>query len=285
MEPERIKSGFYVVINQQMIKTSLITAFLSGVFLLSACDSNEENTPGKLIFHFEHFVDENEIQYDEMVYTNAAGNRCEISEIQWFISDVTLVTENGTEILLDKSKFAHYIDTDLPETQIWELSDEIPVGKYDAIKMTFGIKGEKNIPHSFPDPPESNMIWPYQMGGDNGGYHYMKLNGFWADANHERTPFNFHIGVGQEYDNEGSIIGFIQNWFETTLPKSAFEVVSGETKNIYLAMNVESWFDSPYIYDHAVYGGQIMNNQEAMGKIKDNGFDVFTVRFTNSTTD
>src|SRR5690606_31675698 len=139
-----------------MIKTLLLTAILWSLFLLSACDNNEEATPGNLIFHFEHLVDKNEIQYDEMVYTKAAGNSYEISEIQWFVSDITLVAENGTEILLDKGKFAHYVDTDLPETRKWELPDEIPTGKYDAIKMTFGIKGEKNIPYSFPDPPESN---------------------------------------------------------------------------------------------------------------------------------
>ena len=43
-------------------------------------------------------------------------------------------------------------------------------------------------------------------------------------------------------------------------------------------MNVDRWFDNPLIYDHNIHGGKIMKNQTAMGMIKENGIDVFTVR-------
>ena len=115
------------------------------------------------------------------------------------------------------------------------------------------------------------------MGGDHGGYHYMKLNGFWMNTAHVRTPYNFHLGVGQEYDEEGHIVAFVQNAFEVTLPASAFTIRAGETRNITLTMHVESWFDTPHTYDHNVFGGMIMNNQEAMHLISENGRDVFSV--------
>ena len=244
-----------------------------------SCNENETTSePGKLTFSFSHLINNQPIIYDAMQYTNATGNEYEISEIQWFISDITLINENGIEFLLDQGGFAHYVDTDIPDSRKWDLPDEIQPGNYTSIKMTFGIKGEKNIPYSFPNSPESDMQWPYNLGGDNGGYHYMKLNGFWINTLQERTPFNFHIGVGQEYDNDENVTGFIQNWFEMELPNSSFTMVPGSTQHMELIMNVENWFQNPHTYDHNVYGGKIMKDQEAMGKIRDNGQDVFSIK-------
>lgn len=282
------------------MKKVLTVLLIAGLAFFSSCDNDDEAQPGKLTFHFQHLIDGEEIEFDEMVYTNAAGNEYEISEIQWFISDITLVSAGGDSTLLDGGGFAHYVDTDQSASRTWQLPDDIDPGTYSAIKLTFGLKGAKNIPYSFPNPPESDMIWPYHMGGDYGGYHYMKLNGFWKNTESQRMPFNFHIGVGQIYDEEeshhegrldsriascsghnyrvaGATNEFIQNWFEVILPGSSFTLVSGETKEATITMNVENWFQNPHVYDHNVYGGMIMMNQEAMGKISENGHDVFTI--------
>lgn len=250
--------------------------------LLIACNNDPEESPGRLTLHVNHYVSGNPLQFDQLLYTNAAGNHYEVSEIQWFISDITLVNDDGETLLLDGGGFAHYVDTDLPQTWTWELPDRIPAGNYSSIKFTFGLKGEKNVPYSFPNPPESDMAWPYMMGGDQGGYHYMKLNGFWINTDNQRTPFNAHLGVGQEYDNEGNVTAFIQNWFQTELPQSAFKIMPGETKEITLTMNVESWFETPYVYDLDAFGGMIMKNQEAMQTLRDNGKDAFSCKFDNT---
>ena len=100
-----------------------------------------------------------------------------------------------------------------------------------------------------------------------------------------RTPFNFHIGVGQVYDNNGDITGFIQNWQTIEIPNSAFSLLADETINIVIDMNIENWFKNPHNYDHNIYGGQIMNNQEAMGKIKDNCEGVYTISFKKDVGD
>jgi len=213
-----------------------------------------------------------------MIYTNAAGNKYEISEIQWFASDITLHRRDGDTLLLDEGQFAHYIDTDLPETNTWIISESIPTGEYEGISFTFGIKGEKNKPYMFTDPPESDMIWPINLGGDQGGYHYMKLNGFFVNEEGVRQPFNFHLGVGQETDSQGNITGFIQNWRLIELKKAAFEVEKNEKILVKIVMNVENWFRNPNLYDHNTHGGKIMQNQEAMQAGVENGqSDVFTI--------
>jgi len=261
---------------------SRITILLIVIAIFFNCQSeNESPSFGKLIFEFGHQINGVDVRYDQLIYENAAGNVYEITNIQWFMSDITLVNKNGNEFLLEGDDWIHYIDTDIPETQIWEIDQDIPTGEYVSIRFTFGIKGEKNIPNRFTDPPESNMLWPYHMGGDEGGYHYMKLNGFWRSLNLERTPFNFHIGVGQIYNDQGEVIEFVQNWFEKEIPSSSFSMPAEKTVRIAFKMNIENWFKNPHEYDHNQYGGKIMNNQEAMGKIKDNGIDVFSVVFLN----
>ena len=252
-------------------------AIFALILLVYSCYTNEEETyNGTLRFEIDHMVQHVPLDVDNMIYTNAAGNQYEISEIQWFISDVSLVDAEGQIYSLSNSDWVHYIDTDLPETHSWTIMDGVKPGEYKMIKFVFGIKGEKNAPIMFTDPPESNMMWPYFMGGDEGGYHYMKLNGFWIDNQSRRAPFNFHIGVGQIYDDDARISGFIQNWFEVELPLSSFTMPAGGNVTAQIIMNIENWFKGPYNYDHDVFGGSIMDNQEAMGQIKANGKDVFT---------
>ena len=264
-----------------MKSTYLIGLVFGFISLLTSCGTNDEpeknNDAGKMVLSFEHFADGNQLILDEMRYVNAAGNQYEVTEIQWFISDITLVKSDGNKILLGGDKFAHYVDTNLPETNQWIIPDEIPAGDYSSIMMTFGIKGEKNTPLMYTDPPESDMLWPINLGGDQGGYHYMKLNGFWINKDQQREPFNFHLGVGQERDVDNNITGFIQNWFEVSLPVSSFSISSDELKKVAIRMNVEKWWESPNIYDHDEVGSRIMQNQEAMRMGVENGKHVFSI--------
>ena len=126
-------------------------------------------TPGNLQFKFKFTVDGNTADYNQMKYTNAAGNQYELTNIQWFISDVTLIDTSGSQYTIDDGNWIHYVDSDIPESQQWNIPGIQP-GQYKGIMFVFGIKGEKNIPGMFTNPPESNMMWPYMMGGDFWGY-------------------------------------------------------------------------------------------------------------------
>ena len=61
---------------------------------------------GDIAFFFQHKVNGERLVVDEMKYTNAAGNRYEVNEIQWFISDITLHLSDGDSVRLDPDKFA-----------------------------------------------------------------------------------------------------------------------------------------------------------------------------------
>lgn len=230
---------------------------------------------GKIMFSFKHVVDDVPIVFDTMIYQNAAKNPYLVNEIQYFISDIT-VWKNGQSLLLDNWEDIHYVDTDIPNTWHFNPEDDIPEGEYDSITFTFGINKEKNQSFMFVNPPESFMFWPEYLGG---GYHYMKLNGKWLDTSNVVRPFNFHMGIGQIYDEQSNITGFIQNYFTVHLSGSSFKMETGKTVRAVITMHVEEWFEDPNIFDFNYWGGDIMEKQPAMQEAKENGHNVFSISF------
>jgi len=250
------------------------------MFSASSCDTPEpepepvSHPSGKLNFEFLHEIDGNEIIYDTFLYVNEAGNNYLVSEIQYFISDVTLHRNDTAAIQLISWEDIHYVDTDIPESQTYTFKDKIAIGTYDKISFTFGIVGEKNNSLMFVNPPESFMFWPENLGG---GYHYMKLNGKWINELEQVSPYNFHLGIGQiYYSYPDSITGFVQNYFTVVMDNFPIEIIKDETTSLEIVMNVDNWFRSPNTYDHNIWGGDIMQKQEAMQLAVENGSDVFT---------
>lgn len=256
----------------------LLILLIAMLFLSSAC-KEDPVTPvdqtARLTLNFYHAVDGYKIEYDTMKYINAAGNPYLINEIQYFISDVILYKDDGTQHLLDAWEDIHYVDTDLPETWSYELMDSIQPGNYDSISFTFGINEQKNQSLMFVNPPESNMFWPEFLGG---GYHYLKLNGKWKDTGDTIRPYNFHMGIGQVYDStSGEINGFVQNYFRVSLPPYSFTISENESLSITVGMDVKRWFEDPHVFDFNQWGGDIMQKQDAMQVAKENGHNVFSL--------
>lgn len=264
-------------IKYQLLNLAL-TAFI--LFFASACEEKEPSEPVKqgLKITFSHKVDGNDLKVNQLIYTNAAGNPYEVTEVMYFISDVKLHHNNGSVINAATWDDIHYVDTNTPTTFDWQISSDIPAGKYDSLTFTFGISSDKNESFMFVNPPEVNMAWPEVLGG---GYHYLMLNGWWKDTLDLRRPYNFHFGIGQIYENNSGqvhdITGFVDNSFVVTPSGNGFEVESGKITQIKLVMNIENWFKSPVIYDHNEWGGAIMQNQEAMHIGCLNGHDVFSL--------
>jgi hypothetical protein len=256
-----------------MTTTRAILLSLSLGLQLVGCESDDER--GHIGITFSHLIRNEPIILNEMRYENAAGNPYEITDVEWFISDVTLVSANGREIIL-KDAFSHFVSTKLANTLEWSPVDNIPADNYTQFKFTFGLTGEKNLPGQFPDLPESSMAWPYAMGGENGGYHYMKMDGFWSNDSNVRMPFNFHLGVGQLYNENHEVIDYVQNTFVVNVPID-LTVKDATSHHLQLNMYVNAWFDARYHYDFNVMGGSTMMNQEALSMIRSNGYHAFSI--------
>lgn len=248
------------------------------ITLLFSCKEDEKDT-GKLSLNFKELVDGEALKIDSVTYLNEAHNFYTVSEIQYFISNIRIHYHDGSTYTVTDNDGIHYTDTDISESHLWTLADDVPVGTIDSITFTFGLDEETNKTGLFPNPPESNMFWPDELGG---GYHYMKLNGKWRNIGDTLQPFNFHLGIGQTYDTTGAITGFVQNYFNVSVyqPVSSsyiMQIKPGETTYLALKMNVESWFKTPHTWDFNYWGGMIMQNEEAMKTACENGYDVFTI--------
>ncbi len=219
-------------------------------------------------FIFKHEVNGFELQTGVMNYTNLAGNLYQVDELQYFISEVTLNTADGQELLISSDNGIHYIDAATPSTLTWNPQDYLPVTDYASISFVFGINETKNKTGLFVNPPERDMFWPDLMGG---GYHYMKMNGKWKATGDTTKAFNFHLGIGLKAGETT----MYQNYFKVTLP---LNIHAGTLSNTYtITMNIEKWFESPNLWNWNVIGGQIMQNQVAMRKATENGANAFSV--------
>lgn len=247
------------------MKSHLILSILVLAMMNASCSKTMGY--GDTEIHVSYTANGRPLTLDSLSYTNEAGNRFLVTEVQWFISKITLVSEQGEEVSLGK---VFYIDTNIPETQTLATAS-VPCQRYVSMRFTFGLDQEDNVTGFFTNPPESNMFWPDPLGG---GYHYMKLNGKYLDANGDLAPMNIHLGIGQNEDHTE----FYQNYFTVKLP---LNLDLKEGANVFhLNMNLDNWFRDPHTYDITAFGSAIMQNQEAQRILKENGHDVFEVSTT-----
>ncbi len=257
----------------------MLYVLFSALFIISGCREEEKQTAETTLkFSFRHSVDGLNLVTDEMKYSNAAENEYEVSEVMYFISDLKLYHQDGRVIAPADLDDIHYVDTNMPESFEWSVGKDIPEGNYDSLTFTFGISEAKNQSFMFVNPPEVNMTWPELLGG---GYHYLMLNGWWKNTGGNRLPFNFHLGIGQIYENNSGqvedITGFVHNAFTVNPGSEKFTIEKGKSHTAVLTMDVNSWFETPEVFDFNFYGGAIMQNQDAMHIGCLNGRDAFSI--------
>lgn len=253
-------------------------SFIFFIVLLSSCSKDTINKieSGRISISFVAKAGDSAIIKDSLLYKNKAGNMFMVNQLQYFVSKITLY-QGGNEYTIDT---VHYVDIDIPSTHLLELPQAFKVGIYDSVAFTFGLDSLANRSNRFLNPPERDMFWPDVLGG---GYHYMKLNIKWMDTETQTLkPVMNHLGIGQLYasgsTDPSQITGFIHNNFRISLPLNELRISSGNRTNLQLAMNVLNWFNGAHIINFRNFGPGIMQNQEAMKQLCDNGAtNVFSV--------
>ena len=256
------------------MKPKLILILL--VLCAVSCTKHDERAYVDLNIGYE--VNGEALVTDTLCYTNEAGNPFLITEIQWFLSNIQLLNQEGewhtlrqreaTDSVAELTEQIFYIDTDIPESQVLQ-GKKIPVGHYTALRFTFGLDETDNETGLFNNPPESDMFWPDMLGG---GYHYMKLNGKYAGGEGRLKPLAIHLGIGQNED----LTQFYQNYFIVELPIN-FNVKANTENHLDLTMVIDNWFRNPNTIDFNEFGSGIMQNQSAQRLLNGNGKDVFKI--------
>lgn len=248
---------------------------------LVLCSCSHEEPPviqpaGPLVINFSHWANGNPLVLDSMGYTAPPANQYQVTDLQYFVSDLAFHRTGGGWVYITQDDSIHYTDLRIPETLHWNLSSGLPAGPFDTLAFTFGLNRERNRSGRFPNPPERDMFWPEPLGG---GYHYLKLNlKYRNDTMPVPWPFNFHLGTGQIYSTTSkgadSITGFIDNSFRVSMPLLHKKILTGQ-QALELRMNIDRWFDGDSLFDIAAYPYGTMQDQQAMALGCHNGRTVF----------
>lgn len=261
------------------------TAFvlLAGVVGIGCDDSSTSpEDPVTVRVHFEHESSGTArggapLVFDQILYTNDAGNAYSVKVLRYIISDVTLHTADWS-ISYD---MVHYRDARESFTRTARL-EELPAATYEAISFTFGLDEEKNLDPSqgglLPQTPLwEAMRWPATWGG---GYHYMKLEG---DLATDTTSVSYLTHAGKRQAQEDPVFGTdpepFHHYFRVTLNTDDIEMEPGEQWDVTILMDVNAWYDTNPLgtYDLSDYPGGMMMNTDAQNLLETNGPSVFSL--------
>ena len=133
-------------------------------------------------------VDSDNLEWDTVKFVNVAGNKYGVHNINMYISNIKMKTITG-EIYFSKKIF--YLDPlDIKKNKL--ILDSIPVGIYDEISFYIGVDSVQNKSFLLPTSIDNlNMAWPDAMGG---GYHFLKLEGYYLDNLSVKKGFAIHLG-------------------------------------------------------------------------------------------
>lgn len=238
---------------------SRVFMFMLAVTVLSACRKEKENvipvpTTGDVAVSVGYHVDDKQLLFDSVMYTNAAGNIYSVTKVQYYLSRFRFYIGGSVKYSSDTIVYA-----DAAQSTSFMFRN-LPAIAYDSVSFYIGLDEAQNISNSLPATAENiNMGWPDMMGG---GYHFLKLEGHWVDTT-GKLGYAMHIGKN----------GFLVR----SSVKKNITVQGGKTSDMKLIMNINEWFESPHTYNMAKDGVYSMGNASLMKKLSENGVDVFTM--------
>lgn len=229
--------------------------FIFSLLFVFSCETDNEL---KIDIQFRHFVDQNELEFNNLIYQNEAGNSYSIERLLYVISDLTLYLENGDILNLD-----NYYFINLNDDINFNLNNINITSPCVSISFTYGFSQENNLTNLYLNDSgnfHDLMLWPNTMGG---GYHYMKLEGKYLDNYGQQKFYNTHTGGLNSNDYS------VDYFFDIEPTK--------DNSRININMNINNIYNNP-IYDFNYYGSAIMNNEEAQSIIQINMLDdIFTI--------
>jgi hypothetical protein len=198
--------------------------------------------------------------FDTAIYRNAYGEQFSVTRLQYYISNICFY--NGNRIVYNSGDKVFYIDARNP---VYHLQlDGVPMGNYSSVSYEIGLDAGKNWQGFLPNNLDNkDMEWPASIGG---GYHFMKMEGYWKNATTQKTEIGYAMHLG---DNQSLVWGI-------SYPIGMI-IQAGMTNNLLFRMNVSQWWKSPHTYSLDVNGNYTMGNDTLMAMIRDNGIDVFDI--------
>lgn len=184
----------------KILSKFLLFVLLPTIFLGSATKQVAE--PGKnlvpLFIQFDNRVGAQDLVLDTKEYSNASGESFNISQLQYFISNIILRRTDGKDYAIHQDDSYFLVQENKPATQQIKLM--VPNGDYNQLTFVVGVDSLRNTMNiskrtGVLDPASSmdnGMYWSW-----NSGYIFLKMEGESPAAPADPTgnrKFRFHIG-------------------------------------------------------------------------------------------
>lgn len=196
----------------------------------------------------------------ETTYTNSLNQSYKVEKLIFYLSNVKLVAEDGTEELMTEVLLHNY-------TEAEDLKFTVPEGKYTGIKFGFGLDSDLNmtdpttVAEDSPLHTDRDMYWVWAT-----MYRFIKLEGrasSEANATELTDAFLYHIGTNPYYQ-------------EVTLTRDII-VDNCEEANVSIVLNIDEIFDNSttpvdVINENSTH---TMNNPDLATKVKNNLVEAF----------
>ena len=245
-----------------------IILIVVGVVFFSSCKEEKIEFPEvKTTYKFTQNwdgIDVTKDSFNQIVFTNANGEKQSIERLRYLISRVTLTSNTGISTTMDGYQL---VDVSVDSTANFKPINLIPVGTY-KLSITFGFNQEDNIDGLYKDLNTATWNVPSMLGG---GYHYMQLDGKYLDELDMEANYNFHSI--RAVDKTGAEIAFGKTDFIAELGEVK---IDGDT-NIEIKMNIAEWFKNPHTWNLNELNTMLMPNYNAQKMISDNGKDAFSL--------
>jgi hypothetical protein len=239
--------------------------FIFGIAVLSltACKKEESSTHdgnGTVEIEFDHQIGENSLVMGTEGYTFGENMNVKINTVKYYISNVVLTEEDGTELVIEDSY--HLVDASKEESLLFRLED-VPSGTYDKISFMVGVDAPRNTEGAQEGAldPANGMFWSW-----NSGYIFLKLEGSYGETDED---FSYHIG-GFEGEHAS------QQQVNIMLHGSSLGVHDDELSTVHTIVNLEEFFKNPTEWNIVDQPVMTMPGMHAK-TISDNYADMFTV--------
>ena len=235
-------------------------SIVGALFSYSFIANSQHNSP-KLIISFEHYVGNDLLKLDSVLYLNEMGQQYNVSKLRYYISNISLKEANGKSV---PSPGYYLIDEAVKESKSIILKD-IPEGKYSELNFILGVDSIHNCSgaQSGALDPVNGMFWTW-----NTGYIFLKLEGHATVSKSTGQILEYHIG-GYKYPNN-----CIRN-INLKLGDKCNIVKSANTTNITIKTDIAELFKTPKTIDISKYSS-VTDFQNAT-MIADNYSDMFSI--------
>lgn len=239
---------------------TFLYGFLTAVALtvgFLACDTPDPLATGSLTLTFTNQIGSQPLTLNTQTYQNAAGESFTVSKFNYFVSNIRLRRDDGSEYVYPQDISYFLVEAERPASQTITLAN-VPKGNYTGMTLLLGVDSLRSLADisqrtGVLDPglnTHDPMYWEW-----NSGYIFVKLEGTSPAAPAaQNNGFLYHIGgFGGGLNGKKTI----NNLRTITIPFSTDRVAvqPGATPVVQITTDVAKVFNGPTQLSIAAHPG------------------------------